>query len=408
MGVRSYIDERDGKEYFKVSVHVCSKKNRRIRAQKLLKGIKSLSEANDIFLKEYKAACAKVAKLEAEGFTWSEIVENWEEWYRRYPSSRWDEGTVLDYVALTKNWTTLWKNRAVNKMTVADGYELVETAKKNGASTQRLYQIKTTVNTIFKWGAMVGKVSNNVQSPMYGIELKKRDDDPLGEILTRDEVAKLLDTAERCDEPWFPVWKMAAYTGARSGELEALRKSDIELVSIEEARRLDASVSEKKNYGLIRIHRQWAKKLKKYGPTKGRMARTIPVSGQLYWFLVSYLEKNDFGSDEHGARVFPILEGHRTSQQARVLRLFCEANGLRSVKFHTFRACFATQLLQQGVEEIKVMKIGGWKDRETMMIYVRRAGIDEAGATEKLNFQPQAPEVLPDVGSNVVSLFARR
>ena len=32
-----------------------------------------------------------------------------------------------------------------------------------------------------------------------------------------------------------------------------------------------------------------------------------------------------------------------------------------------------------GVEPIKVMKAGGWKDLKTMMIYVRKAGIDLKG-----------------------------
>lgn len=407
MGVISYKDEIDGKEYFSVSVHVRSKLNRKIRAQKKLIKIPTRKEADQIFLDEYKKACVVVAKREAEGHTWAEVIYAWELWYNRYPSTRWDKGTVLDYIALTKNWTSQWYDRPVSKLTVADGFQLIQEAREKGASTQRLYQIKTTINTIFKWGVMSGKVIGNSQSPMFGIELKKRDDDPLGEIMNRDEVAELLHKAEACEDDWYPVWFTAAYTGMRSGELEGLRKPDLELVTIDEARRLDASSIEKKNYGFIRVQRQYARKIKDYGPTKGRMARTVPVSRDLYWFLVDYLQ-NDFGSDEHGARVFPILDGHRTGQQARILKYFCEARGLRQVKFHTFRACFATHLLAAGVPEIQVMKVGGWKDRETMMMYVRRAGVDEAGATAKLDFKKRAPEVLPAVGSNVISLFAQR
>lgn len=404
MGVIAYNE--DGKEYFKVTVHVRSRKNRKIRAQKLLVKIESREKAEEIFLKEYKKACAEVARRESEGLTWGEVVSSWEDWYHRYPSSRWDLGTVRDYISITRNWTPEWLNRPVSKLTLADGYQMIEEAKSNGASTRRLYQIKTTINVIYKWGVMAGKIVGSDKSPVFGIELKKRDDDPLGEILNRDEVAELLFRAESAEHDWFPVWKVASYTGMRSGELEGLRKCDLELVSVEEARRLDASMSEKKQYGFIRVQRQWNRKLKDYGPTKGRMARTVPISSHLYWFLVDYL-KNDFGSDQYGARVFPILDEHRSGQQARVLKVFCASEGLRLVKFHTFRACFATHLLAAGVPEIQVMKIGGWKDRETMMMYVRRAGIDEAGATEKLDFRPRVQEVLPAVGSNVVSLFGR-
>lgn len=43
-------------------------------------------------------------------------------------------------------------------------------------------------------------------------------------------------------------------------------------------------------------------------------------------------------------------------EQAKPLREFLKAIGLPSVKFHTLRACFASQLLSDGVEMTKVMK----------------------------------------------------
>ena len=405
MSYEKYIE--NGHEYWCIRIHKRSPKNRKIRAQKLLVKIESEEEAEKLNEKWTQWAYSYIAKRENEGLTWGEVVEAWREWFRRYPSERWDAGTVMDYIAIMKNWVPHWKNRPAKSLTVADGYELIQSAREKGASTQRLYQIKTTINTIYKWGVMAGKIVGMEHSPVFGIELKKRDDDSLGEIMTRDEVANLLHRAERAEHEWFPVWKVAAYTGMRSGELEGLRKSDIELVSPELARRLDASSQEKKNYGLIRVQRQWTKKLGGYGPTKGRMARTVPISSRLYWFLVDYL-KNDFGSDEHGARVFPALAEHRRGQQARVLKVFCASEGLRGVKFHTFRACFATHLLNTGTPEVQVMKVGGWKDRETMMMYVRRAGIDEAGATEKLDFAVEEKASLPEVGSNVVSIFGRK
>ncbi len=91
-----------------------------------------------------------------------------------------------------------------------------------------------------------------------------------------------------------------------------------------------------------------------------------------------------------------------------VLKAFCVSEGLKPIKFHTLRACFATHLLAAGVPEAKVMKVGGWKDRETMMIYVRMAGIDEAGATEALDLRPKK-EALPEATfANVVNLFPRK
>jgi integrase len=47
-----------------------------------------------------------------------------------------------------------------------------------------------------------------------------------------------------------------------------------------------------------------------------------------------------------------------------------------------------TQLLGDGVEMTKVMKVGGWRDIKTVQVYLRLAGVDERGATDGLRFLP--------------------
>ncbi len=44
------------------------------------------------------------------------------------------------------------------------------------------------------------------------------------------------------------------------------------------------------------------------------------------------------------------------------------------------------------------MAMGGWKDMKTMMIYIRKAGIDVAGALDRLCFHVHNP-VIADVVS---------
>lgn len=407
MNVFSY--EADGVTLWGASIHKRSSRNRKVRAQRERTGFKTREEAETEWKKLFQWACSYIARRENDGLTWAEVINSWEEWYERYPSSRWDKSTVRDYIAICNNWTAEWLKRPAGALTVTDGFQMIEEARQAGASTQRLYQIKTTVNVIYKWAMGAGKILNKDHSPVFGIELKKKDSDGACEILKQDEVADLLGRAEDCEHDWFPIWITAAYTGLRSSELEGLRKPDIDLIPIEEAKILDLKPDTvKKNYGLIRVSRQWKKIEKDYGDLKGRYWRTVPVSGKLYWFLIDYL-KNDFGCDAHGERLFPVLSEHRRGEQAKVLKTFCASQGLKEIKFHTFRACFATHLLAQNVPEIAVMKIGGWRDRETMMMYIRRSGVDEMGATEKLDFsRPQAP-LQPAVGhENVVSIFSKR
>ena len=404
MGITKY--EESGSEFWRIYIHVRSKKNRRVRAQKMIAGISSKEEADKLYDKEYRKACSEVARRENEGLTWGEVISAWQDWYARFPSSRWDQTTVRDYVAITWNWTEEWFDKSAASLTIADGHQLMESARQGGASARRLYQIKSTVNVIFKWGIEHGKILGKNHSTVYGIELERKNKDAVPEILNRDQVADLLKRAEVAEHEWFPIWKVDAYTGLRASELDGLRKEDIELITRDKARELDNSTAATKNYGMMRVQRQWKKRLKCYGELKARYWRTVPVSSQLYWFLVDYLEKNDFGSDEYGRRVFPVMPELRRGQQAAVLKMFCVSEGLKPIKFHTIRACFATHLLAAGVAEAKVMKIGGWKDRETMMIYVRMAGIDEAGATEALDLRPKE-EILPKLHSNVVNLFRR-
>ena len=92
--------------------------------------------------------------------------------------------------------------------------------------------------------------------------------------------------------------------------------------------------------------------------------------------------------------VLPRICKWEQGEQARQLRLFLKSIGLPEVRFHDLRASWATLLLSRGVAPSKVMSMGGWSDMKTMMIYMRKAGIDIKGATSCLDdmqihgFQP--------------------
>lgn len=53
------------------------------------------------------------------------------------------------------------------------------------------------------------------------------------------------------------------------------------------------------------------------------------------------------------------------------------------------RACFATRLIDPGVELVKVTTIRGCKDLKTLTIYLRLAGVDEKGVVEGLWIFPK-------------------
>ena len=90
----------------------------------------------------------------------------------------------------------------------------------------------------------------------------------------------------------------------------------------------------------------------------------------------------------------------QSTEQARITREFYAAAGITPVKFHDLRATFITSLLARGESLARVMSIVGHSQIKTTNGYLRKAGVDVQGATEKLGYE------LPDevVGGKVFSL----
>jgi len=86
------------------------------------------------------------------------------------------------------------------------------------------------------------------------------------------------------------------------------------------------------------------------------------------------------------------------------LKAFLRSIKMRSIKFHALRACFATQMLANGVPAPIVMKIVGRKKSATMDIYLRLSCVDTKDAIDCLHFVPEdihfGDDVVPLLVSN--------
>jgi integrase len=154
---------------------------------------------------------------------------------------------------------------------------------------------------------------------------------------------------------------MALYTGMRNGELIALTWDKVDIPS----RR-------------ILVNRSWNNK-EGFKSTKSGDDRYVEIAPDLIPILET-LKTRDDASDY----VLPRVEKWSKGEQARDLRMFLKGMGLPVVRFHDLRASWATMMMSLGVEPIKVMKMGGWKDLKTMDRYVRLGGIDIQGVTDNL------------------------
>jgi integrase len=351
-----------------------------MRLQRRITGIPSEELAHSEEKRLLADLSRELNRLENQGAFWEEVIDRWERYKTTFGLDQCTVNTFCDSAQLLRNWTKPWFGRPAQELNRGDGREILRLVTEAGKSPKFVRRLKTTIQRVYEWGIEERLITGVHQSPVYGIDLGKQKETKVPEVLTFSETQDLIAKAEKEKHPWLPIWKGALLTGMRSGELLGLPWSNVETVS-EQLADLQSNLPEdERRYGLIRVHRTWNGRTHSFGPTKGGAWRTIPISGELYWFL--HRLRKQTGDQE---LVFPQFDEWKEGQQAQVLRAFCTSEGLKSIKFHALRATFATLLISKGVAPARVMKICGWKDLKTMQFYIRLAGIDEQGATESLH-----------------------
>ena len=392
MSVFSY--QQDGKTFWKVYLDFRSRKDRRIRIQKRIKGLASEAEAKSLEKRLIREITEQLAGMDGKGLKWGDVIERWVRYQELYPSKRYARTTIEDYSSLLRNWTRLWLQRFAADLNRGDGRDIIRFAEESGKGAAFRKHLKNTINLVYRWGIEERLICGAQDTPVHGLDIERDRAEKVPEILSIVEIRDLLQKAKEQQHPWYPIWVTAVYTGCRSGELQAFKRSDVEIASRQDALAQEKVAPELRRYGLIRIRRNWNARLKEVGPTKAGYWRSVPISSDFYWFLVNELKVEEKKPDEP---LLPPFSDWRLGMQAIILRGFCQANSIPSIKFHTLRACFATQLIASGIPATVVMKIAGWKDMKTMQRYVRLAGIDEGNATERLKFIPTEQAVMEKV-----------
>ena len=159
------------------------------------------------------------------------------------------------------------------------------------------------------------------------------------------------------------IYHKLVSTGMRNGELIALTHDKVDL----DNRKILVSCTWNKKDGFKDL-------------TKSGEDRIIEIAPPLLMILKELKLKN---SDS--VFVLPRIQEWDDGRQAEMLRYFLIGIGLPQIRFHDLRASWATVMLGRGIEPVKVMAMGGWKDLKTMMIYIRKAGISIQGITDTLD-----------------------
>jgi integrase len=197
-------------------------------------------------------------------------------------------------------------------------------------------------------------------------------------VLSPDEVGAMLD--QTTPGLYRTLFTTAALTGARSGELFALRWGDIEMPK-------NASA-----YIYIRRTVSWSR-LKgeeirpRYFPPKTRSGlRKIPITAELATALRNWKLQCPATSDD---LVFPAADG-RPIRRSNALRYGLWAAlrraGLRRVNMHSLRHSFASALIMGGAPVTEVQSLLGHASPEiTLRIYSHWFKTADSGAVDRLS-----------------------
>ena len=365
-----YEYQKNGKTLYRAYVHARSVTHK-VRVQRMQGGLATMAAARREESRLMKEVIEEISRIEGNGHKWTEIVDRWVIHTRnkRYGKSVSRESlNVLE--SLLRRYTSAWLEKRVGELNRADGRRVIDEAFSSGLSVARVQKVKAAINRVFTWGVEEGIITDVKTSPVYGLDLPKPES-KMKPILTQDEIKLLMFEAYRREHPWRFIWAVAILTGMRSGELHAVKWSDIDL----------------KNK-IIRITKSWNPKLRGIKSTKNSDWRNGHISPDLENVLIEL--KNQREDEEF---VLPHLTGWDGGYAGRILRDFLKSIGIEKyVNFHTLRACFATHVLASGAEPTQVMKMGGWADFKTFQIYVRMAGVDVKGVTDNFKVMPKVFE----------------
>jgi integrase len=223
-------------------------------------------------------------------------------------------------------------------------------------------------------------------SPVKDAEAPKPSESDHGQVLDAQQLSALVDKFR--DTPLFEIVATAAGTGARRGEIMALRWTDIDFAN--KTIRIQRAVEETQRYGRV---------IKE--PKSERGKRTIAIDSGLVAVLRPLKEKHlrlvagipdgmsvDLGLIKlpEGALVFP--SGHHLTR-LRSLIVVSEyfgrhagRSGFPSLKFHDLRRSHATMLLDRGMSVHVVAERLGHNPAVLLKAYAQRTMNADRAAAE--------------------------
>ncbi|MGC8628155.1 MAG: hypothetical protein ACP5VR_11530 [Acidimicrobiales bacterium] len=193
------------------------------RAHRRVHGGRAEVEATRVQLRE-QLSQAGPRDRDATGWSLDDLLDH----YLVYLEEQGRETrTLARYADVRKNWLSpVIGKKAARRLTADDVDRCFGRMRKAGQSTSSMNQAKALLSGAFKWARRTGKVLHN---PMIGVQLPKSTYVPHERLPPEaGEVSLILNAALEHTPDIAPILTLAATTGARLGELVALRRSDVD------------------------------------------------------------------------------------------------------------------------------------------------------------------------------------
>lgn len=164
------------------------------------------------------------------------------------------------------------------------------------------------------------------------------------------------------------LFTMALFAGIRSGELRALRVSDVDIKG-----------------GVVRIERGWDDEEGEQDPKSYAARRTVPLAGRVRREIAAHLLREGRSGNDLVFGRTADLAFYRSTVRSRMHKAWKKA-GLTPLAPHEARHCAASYLIAAGVNAKQLSVYIGHSDiRTTFNLYGHLLPGDEADAAAKLD-----------------------
>ena len=347
-----------------------------LRVQKRRRGISSEPKAQKVF-RELWSLCRDVRPDGPDLGKWSELLARYIEHLKSKIRSPEVPLGISPQVVRTKQSRIVhlrsWSEMSVELITPQFVMDQLDRMELSGASRSSTNHLLKEVKSIFTFALNTGAIKIN---PFAAIKLRSRMPKKRKEALTHEEANRLIAEAKLRGHAYYYIWILTIALGLRRSELAGLKWIDINF-----------------DHRLINLRRQNIPGEGIVDFLKDREDRVVAIPLHIIPVLKELKLKtsSDFVID---IKCHHWVAGH----QARVLREFCKAIGIKEVSHHALRATHITLALVDGIPLGIVKENVGHSKLSTTDQYFRSAGINMRGQTDGLKIvvpQDQVAQVIP-------------